>query len=143
MAEPWYRDGILSLSYIPRHLHTMFLRGFDFVDAARASGASTLTIVRVHVLGNVLGPILVYATSLISVVTPFYNLAMPLIRYDIGDYAEAGAPCACGRTLPVLARIMGRSRNMLRLPGGGTMTQGVVDEHVDYVLDHRLRGRRL
>ncbi len=27
----------------------------------------TLTIVRVHVLGNVLGPILVYATSLISV----------------------------------------------------------------------------
>ena len=32
LEEPWYRDGILSLSYIPRHLHTMFLRGFDFVD---------------------------------------------------------------------------------------------------------------
>ena len=46
---------------------TTQVRGFDFVDAARASGASTLTIVRVHVLGNVLGPILVYATSLISV----------------------------------------------------------------------------
>jgi peptide/nickel transport system permease protein len=46
---------------------TTQVRGFDFVDAAKASGASTLTIVRVHVLGNVLGPILVYATSLISV----------------------------------------------------------------------------
>src|SRR5262245_7346437 len=46
---------------------TTQVRGFDFVDAARASGAKTLTIVRVHVLGNVLGPILVYATSLISV----------------------------------------------------------------------------
>jgi peptide/nickel transport system permease protein len=46
---------------------TTQVRGFDFVDAARASGAGTLTIVRVHVLGNVLGPILVYATSQISV----------------------------------------------------------------------------
>jgi peptide/nickel transport system permease protein len=46
---------------------TTQVRGFDFVEAARASGADTLAIVRVHVLGNVLGPILVYATSLISV----------------------------------------------------------------------------
>ena len=46
---------------------TTQVRGFDFVDAAKASGASSFTIVRVHVLGNVLGPILVYATSLISV----------------------------------------------------------------------------
>ena len=46
---------------------TTQVRGFDFVDAARASGADLITIVRVHVLGNVLGPILVYATSLISV----------------------------------------------------------------------------
>jgi peptide/nickel transport system permease protein len=48
---------------------TTQVRGFDFVDAAKASGAGTLTVVRVHVLGNVLGPILVYATSLISVAT--------------------------------------------------------------------------
>ena len=37
------------------------------MEAARASGASGFTIVRVHVLGNVLGPIFVYATSLIAV----------------------------------------------------------------------------
>ncbi|QEL21620.1 ABC transporter permease [Bosea sp. F3-2] len=42
-------------------------RNRDFVEAARISGAGMLTIVRVHVLGNVLGPIFVYATSLISV----------------------------------------------------------------------------
>ncbi len=46
---------------------TTQIRSRDYVDAARLSGASSLTIVRVQVLGNVLGPIFVYATSLISV----------------------------------------------------------------------------
>lgn len=46
---------------------TTQIRGRDFVEAARASGAHAWTIVRVHVLGNVLGPIFVYATSLIAV----------------------------------------------------------------------------
>jgi len=46
---------------------TTGVRNLDFVDAARASGAGAFTIMRVHVLGNVLGPIFVYATSLISV----------------------------------------------------------------------------
>ena len=46
---------------------TTQVRNRDFVEAARASGANALTIVRVHVLGNVLSPIFVYATSLIAV----------------------------------------------------------------------------
>ena len=46
---------------------TTQIRGRDFVEAARASGANAFTIVRVHVLGNVLGPVFVYATSLIAV----------------------------------------------------------------------------
>ncbi len=52
------------------------------------------------------------------VVTPLHNFAMPLIRYAIGDYAEVGEPCPCGRGLPVLRRVMGRVRNMIRLPNG-------------------------
>ena len=52
------------------------------------------------------------------VVTPFYNFAMPLLRYAIGDMAEVGAPCACGRTLPVLARILGKARDSVVLPSG-------------------------
>lgn len=46
---------------------TTQVRSRDFVEAARASGAGAVAIVRHHVLGNVLGPIFVYATSLISV----------------------------------------------------------------------------
>ena len=46
---------------------TTGVRNRDFVEAARASGANALTIMRVHILGNVLGPIFVYATGLISV----------------------------------------------------------------------------
>ena len=46
---------------------TTQIRARDYVDAAKLSGASALTIVRVQVLGNVLGPIFVYATGLISV----------------------------------------------------------------------------
>lgn len=52
------------------------------------------------------------------VVTTLHNFVMPLIRYDIGDYAEVGEPCLCGRGLPVLKRILGRRRNMVRLPDG-------------------------
>ena len=46
---------------------TTQVRSLDFVEAARASGAGAWTIIRVHILGNVLGPIFVYGTSLVSV----------------------------------------------------------------------------
>ncbi|OQY69874.1 MAG: hypothetical protein B6D47_08425, partial [Rhodocyclaceae bacterium UTPRO2] len=52
------------------------------------------------------------------VLTPLHNFAMPLIRYEIGDYAEVGNPCDCGRGLPVISRIHGRRRNMIVLPDG-------------------------
>lgn len=52
------------------------------------------------------------------VVTALNNFATPLVRYDIGDYAEVGAACSCGRGLPVLSRIIGRARNMLVLANG-------------------------
>jgi phenylacetate-CoA ligase len=54
------------------------------------------------------------------VVSSLHNYATPLIRYELRDHAVAGTPCACGRTLPTLARIAGRERNMLRLPDGST-----------------------
>ena len=47
------------------------------------------------------------------VVTDLHNFATPLIRYDLGDFAEVGPPCPCGRGLPVFARIIGRTRNAL------------------------------
>ena len=71
---PGIGNAILSLSlvFIPQIIRvaetvTTSVRSLDYVEAARASGAGALTIVPVHVLPNVLGPIFVYATSLISV----------------------------------------------------------------------------
>ena len=52
------------------------------------------------------------------VVTDLHNFAMPLIRYSLGDYAMAGPACPCGRGLPVIARIAGRSSNMAVDPTG-------------------------
>jgi peptide/nickel transport system permease protein len=71
---PGIANAMLSLTlvFIPQIIRvsettTTAVRNLDYVESARASGASALTIVRVHVLPNVLGPIFVYATGLISV----------------------------------------------------------------------------
>ena len=67
-------NGMLSLTlvFIPplcrvAETATSQVRNLDFVEAARATGAGTLSIIRVHILGNVLGPILVYSSSMVSV----------------------------------------------------------------------------
>jgi peptide/nickel transport system permease protein len=62
----------LTIVFIPQIARvaesvTTQIRTRDYVEAARVSGAGAFTIVRVHVLGNVLGPIFVYSTGLISV----------------------------------------------------------------------------
>lgn len=51
-------------------------------------------------------------------VTDLVNFATPLVRYEIGDYAEAGLPCPCGRGLPTIRRFVGRERNLVMLPDG-------------------------
>ncbi len=60
------------------------------------------------------------------VVTPLHNFATPLIRYEVGDLAEVGGPCKCGRGLPVITRIAGRTRNMVRLRSGGLRYPGYI-----------------
>jgi len=48
--------------------------------------------------------------------TGLLNVDMPLIRYRVGDRGRLAAtsePCACGRTLPILAGIDGRSSDLL------------------------------
>lgn len=52
------------------------------------------------------------------VVTNLTNTAMPMIRYEIGDYATVGPKCECGRGLPTIKNIMGRSRNMAKHKNG-------------------------
>ena len=46
-------------------------------------------------------------------VTTLENYLMPLVRYDIGDYAVAAdGVCSCGRTLPLIGPIAGRGMNL-------------------------------
>lgn len=53
------------------------------------------------------------------VVTDLLNHAMPLIRYEIGDLAiPADKPCPCGRGLPLLSEVSGRTADFLYTPEG-------------------------
>ena len=50
--------------------------------------------------------------------TPLYNYAMPLVRYQTEDYVTVGEPCTCGRTSPVLSKILGRDNHHFVLKDG-------------------------
>jgi phenylacetate-CoA ligase len=56
------------------------------------------------------------------IATGLLNEDMPLIRYEIGDRAAAPAAaagrCACGRTLPTLSHVEGRTADVLTAPDG-------------------------
>jgi len=47
------------------------------------------------------------------VATDLHNFVMPFIRYDTQDVGVAGEDCACGRSMPVLKDIEGRSTDLL------------------------------
>jgi phenylacetate-coenzyme A ligase PaaK-like adenylate-forming protein len=52
-------------------------------------------------------------------ITTLENHLMPLVRYEIGDYAIASnASCSCGRNLPVIGKVIGRGINLFRMPAG-------------------------
>jgi len=50
------------------------------------------------------------------ILTPLYNLAFVLIRYDIGDFAIADQPRPDGIRLSRLKAVLGRQRNMFTYP---------------------------
>lgn len=77
------------------------------------------------------------------VVTSLHNAAMPMVRYVLGDEAEVGSPCACGRGLPVIARVLGRVRNLLTLPTGQRLRPALVDvfKHFEAVRQYQVIQR--
>ena len=61
----------LSVVFIPRVVRvaesaTVQVKGLEYVAAARASGAGVLQILRYHLLANILGPVLVFASTQVS-----------------------------------------------------------------------------
>jgi phenylacetate-CoA ligase len=54
------------------------------------------------------------------IVTNFYNRVMPLIRYEVGDWAIKGTEdCACGLPYPLIHSMVGRSNSIFRTRAGG------------------------
>jgi phenylacetate-CoA ligase len=61
------------------------------------------------------------------VITDLNNYCMPLIRYKIGDLAVAANPaeqCSCGRGLPMIRAIAGRSESVFEGSGGRYIPAG-------------------
>jgi peptide/nickel transport system permease protein len=70
---PGLPNTLLSLSivFVPRVVRvaesaTVQVKGLEYIAAARASGSGVLPIMRHHLLANVLGPILVFASTQVS-----------------------------------------------------------------------------
>jgi len=59
------------------------------------------------------------------VVTPLFNFAQPLIRYEQGDLGVLGASGQCGRSLPLLTRIVGRTTDLFRFPDGQVIAPSI------------------
>ena len=62
----------LSIVFIPPITRvaesvTTQVRAMDFVESAHASGAGNLSIIRYHIVANVAGPIVIYASTLVGV----------------------------------------------------------------------------
>ncbi|AKG53563.1 putative capsular polysaccharide biosynthesis protein [Dehalogenimonas sp. WBC-2] len=56
------------------------------------------------------------------VVTDLHNYAMPFIRYEVGDIGiMSNQPCACGRSLPLLKSIEGRTTDIIKFSNGVTI----------------------
>lgn len=53
------------------------------------------------------------------VITDLHNFGMPFIRYEIGDLGIATSrACSCGRGLPLIADVVGRTLDVIRTPEG-------------------------
>jgi len=59
------------------------------------------------------------------VITPLFNAAMPLIRYETGDYAILGERKDCPRSSLAIERILGRERNLFKLANGSRLVPGL------------------
>ncbi len=68
-----------------------------------------------------------------SIITPFFNTAQPLIRYDQGDALHWGEPCGCGRTLPIITQIDGRYNDLFALPDGRRVSLHIPKELYDAI----------
>lgn len=90
------------------------------------------------------------------VCTGFQNLAMPLIRYEIGDSAiRSDSACSCGKHFPALKAVIGRMDDTIVTPEGrhvgrldpifkgawGIQETQIVQERIDRLVVRVVRGK--
>ena len=57
------------------------------------------------------------------IATDLFNYAMPFIRYDTGDMGVySDEECSCGRKLPLMKKILGRTTDILRFKNGAVLS---------------------
>jgi len=62
------------------------------------------------------------------IVTPFFQTAQPIIRYEQGDWAVRGEPCTCGRQSPTISAIKGRNIAIFSRPDGRSIANLMPDD---------------
>jgi phenylacetate-CoA ligase len=68
------------------------------------------------------------------ILTPLWNYAMPLIRYEIGDVGRPSSErCPCGRGLPLMEVIEGRYEDFIVLPSGRMISPYVTSRYFENV----------
>lgn len=73
--------------------------------------------------------------------TGFWNMAMPFIRYDMGDTVVASTEqCTCGRAFQVVKAISGRQADIIRTPSGREFGAAILT-HLLYGTDHILESQ--
>ena len=83
------------------------------------------------------------------VITDLNNYSVPLIRYRIGDLAEAvddSTPCSCGRNLTRIGRIIGRTQAIVHCADGtwlpGTFFAHFFKDYGDILLRYQIHQAR-
>ena len=81
------------------------------------------------------------------VYTGLYNYAMPLIRYEVGDIGiPSDESCSCGRGLPLMKSVEGRSDDFIILPSGKMISPiilALVMKHSHGVLEYQIVQEKL
>jgi phenylacetate-CoA ligase len=69
------------------------------------------------------------------IATGFWNMAMPLIRYDMGDLVRLSREtCSCGRAFPIVHSIIGRDGNTIVTPGGVELGASAIECILAHIL---------
>jgi len=77
------------------------------------------------------------------VITVFHNRAMPLIRYNLGDWGRrVPGRCACGRYLPRIEPTITRVDDLVRTSQGKAASGHLFDSILMELIDRGLRGIR-